>query len=128
MRCADEMGCDFCVFVEKEYGMAGHAGSKLDKKVRITSTLQTGKENRKKKRKKLTSKILNWTQVEDFDKRLRSKGNALSQYSREELDAINKHKDEASRSINERIEGVDRRFEKKASEAKHGVLSWFGWD
>ncbi|KZZ95031.1 hypothetical protein AAP_01519 [Ascosphaera apis ARSEF 7405] len=83
---------------EKEYGMAGHAGSKLDKK------------------------------VEDFDKRLRSKGNALSQYSREELDAINKHKDEASRSINERIEGVDRRFEKKASEAKHGVLSWFGWD
>lgn len=38
------MGGDFCVFVEKEYGMAGHAGSKLDKKVRITSTLQTGKK------------------------------------------------------------------------------------
>ncbi|KAI5291080.1 hypothetical protein KEM54_006394, partial [Ascosphaera aggregata] len=80
------------------YGVAGHAGSKLDEK------------------------------AEQLDKRLRSKGSTISQYTREELDAMNRKKDEASRSINERIEGVDRKFEKKASEAKNGMLSWFGLD
>ncbi|KAI5295749.1 hypothetical protein KEM52_000369 [Ascosphaera acerosa] len=82
---------------EDKYGVAGHAGSRLDRK------------------------------AAQWDQALRNKTNTLRKYTQEELDEINARKEEAARSINERIEGVDRKFEKKATDAKHGMLSWFGW-
>lgn len=51
---------------------------------------------------------------------------SAADYTKEGVDKLDKIRQDTARDVNAKIDEIDQSVEKKASEAKSGLSSWFG--
>lgn len=62
----------------------------------------------------------------DGTKRVEKAEKSAVDYAKSEADRLDRASRDAAKDVNAKIDNIDKSVEKKASEAKGGISSWFG--